>query len=429
MTTPTTTPLWERPPEPRREGPHIGALDLVLASAVVLIQLLSWLYYSSWGGGIFITLATAAAVALARSRPAIALGIVWFSGAVLIWMGLDPHVGQVGVAWVAYCTARYARSNRLLVTSGVSAVAGTVIGAVYLYVIATQDPTWYQGFVGSAWRTIQTVASPSGILGLLAPAFTIVLPLIAPWLSGFVLRLTTNSRRSEQARAAAVKEKSAAEELRDLAQRERENAMRVAAVEAHQARLARDVHDVVGHSLAVILAQAQAGQLVSGEDAMRETLESIASSARRSLGEVRQVLGELRDGTPQEAPVDGIDALVDSLRVAGVDVREQVTGQPQPLPPEVETVVYRVVQEMVTNVLKHGRTDKIVSIDYLWQGGLRVQVRNYVAETPGGGHGSGIAGMRARLESVGGALEILRYDSNEGEIVSTTAWVPRGGMA
>lgn len=419
--------IWETA-EPRRRFSRPETFDVAFGAAVATIQIVYMAVYNQWGAGLFLTVTMSAAVMFARRAPAIALAIVWLAGVVQIWLHLAPQPSQVAIVWVAYCTARYS-SQRVLVISGFSALAGTVFSGAYLYNVVASSPSWYVGFFGSLWRVVQGLTGLDGPAGLFFTVFVGIAPLILPWSIGLVMRLLARSRTSEQERSVAIEEKGAAEALRDLAQRERENAMRVAAVEAHQARLARDVHDVVGHSLAVILAQAQAGQMIEGEAAMKETLDNIANSARRSLNEVRQVLGELRDGTPQAAPVDGVAALADSLRVAGVDVRESVTGQPRPLPPEVATVVYRVMQEMVTNVLKHGQPGGIVSIDYLWQNGLRVQIRNFVGEMPGEGQRSGIAGMRARLESVGGSLEILRYGSDEGEIVSATAWVPSGGMA
>lgn len=88
------------------------------------------------------------------------------------------------------------------------------------------------------------------------------------------------------------------------------------------------------------------------------------------------------------------------------------------------------MQEMITNVLKHGRGHGGVTIDYVWADDLRIQVRNYVGDDrPMAGSCSGIQGMRTRLESVGGSLDVVRCGSDEGEIVSATALVPFGATA
>lgn len=418
------------------DRPRPGLLEGVLVSLTAAVQLLPLIAFvnprtvfptnylsSDVFPGVILMLFMAAAVLYARSAPHVALLLVWTGCAGQVLAGVTAQPSQIAILWVAFCTARYG-SRAVVVASGVSAVAGTAIAGFYAVLVLENDPYAYLTFYGAIRRMLLRTADIGGPASILLMLLLATVPLIMPWLLGIVARLIASSRDSETARMAAVEQRKAAEQLRELAERDRANALRLAAIEAHQARLARDVHDIVGHSLAVILAQAQAGQYVTGDEALRETLSNIASSARRSLGEVRQVLGELRDGTPQEPPVDGIAALLDSLRVAGVEVRESVTGAPRPLPPEVEAVVYRVMQEMVTNVLKHGRPGGAVSVEQVWSEGLRLQVRNYVGPATGDGRGSGIAGMRGRLESVGGSLEMLRYDDDEGEIVSATAWIP-----
>lgn len=308
----------------RRGPPRPQLLDVGLAAVVCVVQIIGMAAYQNWGDGIVLTLAMAAATLFARSTPAVSVGIIWVAGLMQIWLLLDLEPSQFGIVWVAYCAARFSRVG-VLVISGVSALVGTVLAGTY-FSMMSYSATWYLGFSGSLYRMQLRADELDGPLRLLAAMLIAVGPLILPWIVGVIHRLIDASRASTQERDAAVEEKSAAEELRDAAERERTSAVQAAALEAYQARLARDVHDVVGHSLAVILAQAQAGQYLDHEDELRETLANIGHSARRSLTEVRQVLGELRDGTPQKIPVDGIERIVESLRASGIEVRETVLG-------------------------------------------------------------------------------------------------------
>jgi signal transduction histidine kinase len=203
------------------------------------------------------------------------------------------------------------------------------------------------------------------------------------------------------------------------------------------------VHDVVGHSLAVILAQAESAQYLDDVDTgkMREVLSNVADSARRSLQDVRQVL--TTTGTGQHTPVrsDGLDALVEGVRAAGNEVRVTVLGVPVSLPPELDVVAYRVLQEMLTNALKHGLRGTPVLVEQAWadqwsSDELRLEVANEVpvgapvsdltqpvrvaAEPEPSAGGMGLTSMRQRLEAVGGRLDVRLRDST----FTATAWVP-----
>ena len=215
--------------------------------------------------------------------------------------------------------------------------------------------------------------------------------------------------------------------------------------------MARDVHDVVGHSLAVILAQAESAQYVEDADSekLKETMATIATSARTSLQDVRQVLTTTQ-GATSSGRSGSLDSLVDGVRSSGHAVESTVVGLPQPLPPELETVAYRVLQEMLTNAIKHGRRDTPVTVERHWEGELRIEVRNVVAvtddatqplraiesdatmppatpSTPSTTPGQGVDGMRRRLEAVGGRLDVRRRDEAGGATFTATAWVPVAG--
>ncbi|MFI5425446.1 sensor histidine kinase [Aeromicrobium sp. UC242_57] len=220
--------------------------------------------------------------------------------------------------------------------------------------------------------------------------------------------------------------------------RESEQAREIARLQEAQATLAHDVHDVVGHSLAVILAQAETGPYLDDPDAtvlnekLRRTMATIAESARASLGDVRRVLVASRDQSVV-VPTGGLDALVASVERSGQDVRSSVAGQPRPLPPELESVAYRVLQEMLTNAMRHGRRDAPIWIERHWpdehgvpqgRGGLQMQVRNLKGFAPQVHGGLGVIGMRTRLESVGGHLDVQESQGPDGQEHTVTAWVP-----
>jgi signal transduction histidine kinase len=179
---------------------------------------------------------------------------------------------------------------------------------------------------------------------------------------------------------------------------------------AERARIARELHDIVAHHLSVIVLQA-GGARASGRPA-EATLEKIENSARQALGETRRLLGVVRDpaGEAGLAPQPGIgelDALAASVRAAGLPVNLVISGDPAALPATVEVSVYRIVQEALTNVLKHaGHASADVTIGCA-QETVTIEVTdNGTAEpaplVPAGGHG--LAGMRERAAVFGGEL-------------------------
>ncbi|MER7779572.1 sensor histidine kinase [Streptomyces sp. NPDC096191] len=191
-----------------------------------------------------------------------------------------------------------------------------------------------------------------------------------------------------------------------------------------RSRIARELHDVVAHHMSVISIQAQVAPLLveNPPDELRENLAGIRQNALEALTELRRVLGVLRSEHPDvlEASVGGdpaphapqptldrLDALVENTTAAGLTVTTGTSGTRRPLPPGVELSAYRIVQEALSNVLRHapGATAR-VHLTYL-PIGLRVEVSNTRpkrAPAPSQGAGHGLLGMRERVAMLDGSL-------------------------
>ena len=175
-------------------------------------------------------------------------------------------------------------------------------------------------------------------------------------------------------------------------------------------RIAREMHDVVAHSLAVVVSHAEAGRMVVPRSPERaaEILDTIATTGREALEEMRGLLGVLRDDDAPTEPQPGladIPALVDRVRSAGLDV--ELTMAPEvDVAPAVGLTVYRIVQEALTNVTRHGgeRPTARVSIEATGVG-LAVHVTSTGPPGPAPSPGRGLTGMRERVETVGGSIE------------------------
>jgi signal transduction histidine kinase len=203
------------------------------------------------------------------------------------------------------------------------------------------------------------------------------------------------------------------EERTALLERERdEEAKRAVADE--RLRIAQELHDVVAHSMGVIAVQAAVGSHVIEQDPVeaKRSLDAIAATSRSSLTEIRRLLGVLRsdgEGGYEPAPaLTDLDALFADVDAAGLPVTVRVDGERTELPPGVDLTAYRIVQEALTNVLKHaGPAHATVTIGYE-PGALRLEItddgRGVNGRGPGTGHG--LLGMRERVAVYGGSLDV-----------------------
>ena len=219
------------------------------------------------------------------------------------------------------------------------------------------------------------------------------------WLVGYALR-----ERTEQTKAA--------EERATRAEREREAAARVAVAE-ERGRIARELHDVVAHAVSVMVLQVGAvrHRMPETDTEDRETLTNVELAGRTALAEMRRLLNAMRhdDDELELLPHPGLgnlDSLVDDVRAAGLPVRLQISGEPVALPPGLDLSAYRILQEGLTNALKHARASHAEVEVHYTATELRLEVRD---DGPGGpstdaGVGHGLVGIRERVRIFGGGM-------------------------
>src|SRR5262245_28928086 len=254
--------------------------------------------------------------------------------------------------------------------------------------------------IGLVIVTASIVTVVYNIPGPQPVSWLIFIPLrfVAGWVAGYALR-----ERSEQAEAA--------EERAAQAERDREAAARIAVAE-ERARIARELHDIVAHAVSVMVLQVGAVRhrlpAASAED--REALRSVERAGRMALSEMRRLLAAMRsdgDGLelgPQPG-LDGLDSLLDEVGRAGLPVELHVDGEPFPLPRGIDLSAYRIVQEGLTNALKHAQaSDANVTVRYR-PDQVEIEVRdNGAGGTATDGLGHGLVGVRERVKIYGGEM-------------------------
>lgn len=275
-----------------------------------------------------------------------------------------------------------------------------------LYAIAAYGPRWSvwaslaTGFLGAAtavlsWGQLQDVKD------LVANFVLLTTMVFAAWLLGYLAR-------TRRAYVASLEERAAQLE------RDAEQQTQIATA-AERARIAREMHDVVAHSLSVMVVQAD-GALYAArkrpEQAI-ETLRTISATGRASLAEMRQLLGLLRDDLAETtlAPMPGggdIAQLVEQLRSNGLTIELNVLGDLDRLDAATGLTTYRIVQEALTNTLKHAGPDVSAAVDVrVTTDSVRIQVDDdgRGGTAPDDGQGHGIVGIRERIAVHSGTVE------------------------
>lgn len=362
----------------------------------------------AWLGGIpdFVGLVLfSAALAVRRLSPGWSLGIAWAAAVAQMAMLRDLQLYDVAVLGVLYSTA--AHGGRVVKWAGlVSAGVGALVATGYL---ALAKPIFDQA-----------TAIGDNALGMLFTAGFLfvasIAVLVLAWTTGLLVRSVRDTREVRRREEAANRERELAE-YRYVVEQERN-------------RIARDMHDVVAHSLAVVIAQSDGGRFAARArpDAAVEALETIAGVARSALGDVRLLLAELRHdeaGAPQPV-LDDLDELLAQVRAAGLDLRFTETGPRLPLGTGHQIAVYRIVQEGLTNALRHGDTSVPVHLGFAWDaGGVVVTLVNARrADVPAPDSHAfrhGIPGMRERAQLAGGTL---RVETGDDDMFRLTARIP-----
>ena len=244
------------------------------------------------------------------------------------------------------------------------------------------------------------VLATGALAGALAIAGAGVMPVLlttlAPWIAGRVVR----SRRRLIATLAERNRQLEAEQ----------NALGELAVHRERARIARELHDIVAHHVAVMVIQAGAGRLGAPDGAAR--LAGIGDAGREALTELERLVEVL--GTDDPRPRE-LETLVGQARAAGVRLNYTPLSDGVRVAPELQDGAYRVVQEGLTNAMKHAAGSDILVRLGLRARALEVEVWDHGAATPSplaaSGAGRGLAGMRERVEALGGVLEVGPVDA------------------
>jgi signal transduction histidine kinase len=225
------------------------------------------------------------------------------------------------------------------------------------------------------------------------------------WFVGSVLFGEAARLRREQARTTQARV--------EFAERSREEEARRRVAE-ERLKIARDVHDVVGHSLATIALQAGVAEhLLDGrEPEARESMAAIRRLSREALGEVSAMLGVLRDQSAARAPtpdLEQVTRLVEDMRAAGLDVELELDGD-RPVPEVVGGAAYRIVQESLTNVVRHAGPDASAYVRVAASNGtVEVEITDDgTGAPPHTQEGNGLTGMRERAAALGGTFEVGR---------------------
>jgi signal transduction histidine kinase len=198
-------------------------------------------------------------------------------------------------------------------------------------------------------------------------------------------------------------------------ERERDQQARLATA-AERARIAREMHDVVAHHLSVMIALADGARLTASHDpsGAERAIGRVSTTGREALEEMRRLLGVLRDDEPADTPltpqpgIDALDGLLEQVRGAGLTTRLTRTGTPAPVSPGAQLAVYRLVQEALTNTLKHARGASSAEVRLHYGAdtlSLEVVDNGAPAAAPARNGGHGLAGMRERAAAYGGAVE------------------------
>ncbi|MEU5909843.1 sensor histidine kinase [Micromonospora sp. NPDC047527] len=358
------------------------AFDVAVSAAVVLFGLAGAANQPGGWAATGIGAAMAVVLLFRRTHPGVTTTVVAALALVQVIAGWGPLAFDIAVLIALYSVVKYGRRLRDGLLAGAVAAVGVLLAAA-------QTPSGIRWWATALWYALVTGAV---------------------WLVALNVRTRRLYVLSLEERATTL-------------EREREAESR-AAVAEERTRIARELHDVVAHSMAVMIVQADGARFMLDRDPeqARTAVKVVADTGRAALEEMRRLVGVLRDAGPSDSG-DSVVAdpehrrlalaelpdLLARFRDAGLVVRDTVTGDALALPPGLELTVYRVVQEALTNALKHAGvgagvevtlayTDDAVAVRVIDDG----QGRPVVSPAPSGGHG--LLGMRERVTVYDGTL-------------------------
>jgi signal transduction histidine kinase len=357
-----------------RIAPRASRVDVLLAAAVCAELVVEMLVTNERRGA----LAPNLVVALALGAP-------------LLWRRSAPLAAVVAIGLVLILAgAALTRPQNLIGTFAVMGIAA--------FSVAAHEPR------RRALAGLGVVAAAVLVVSILTDDLAVVFPVVifgGVWVIGRVAR--------ERAKLTAELAARAGQLERERDERERD------AVVRERARIARELHDVVAHSVSVMVVQAGAARRVLDRDpeASIGALGAVEETGREALGEMRRLLGILRpagedaDHSPQPS-LDRLGALVARSRDAGLEVELRSEGEPGALAPGVDLTAFRLVQEGLTNAMKHGGRGP-ARVTLRWSDELlEVEIANRVGDAGIGdallGSGQGLVGMRERVALCGGVL-------------------------
>jgi signal transduction histidine kinase len=341
--------------------------DLLLAAAFFLIAVASVLAGAPAEGPIVVTLPVAIVSTLAlawrRRTPVAAAALFAGAGLVQTFLAVSPgSLWTLAAGLIVIYSVASEYSEALAAAVGAGLVAVLLLeeridnGVDYLFIVVLFGAVWLLGRAARSWR----------------------------------IRLSAAERRQQTTARLAVAEE--------------------------RVRLARELHDVVAHSLGVIAVQADAADAALHTDPTRavEPVRAIRDSARAALTEVRSLLGMLRsdDGEhpgTQSPGISAITSLVEPVRAAGVPVRLEMQLGDDSIPAAVDLAAYRIAQECLTNVLKHGGSDtEVVVVQSRDELSIRVSNETSGMHAASDAPGYGLVGIRERVAFLGGAVTTTR---------------------
>ncbi|WP_162143134.1 sensor histidine kinase [Granulicoccus phenolivorans] len=369
---------------PRSWVADVGMAGFFLVATVIPYFFLSSLGFFGWQehwSQLLVGLLLVLPLALRTHYPMVMLALSTIGGIAHIIFLDQPLPALVVVPIQVYSVARWVEDSRKSRLAVIVGAAGSIAGP--LSWALGEEPGW----------TVNVF-----VLAVLVCAGSV----FTPYLVG---------RRVREATRARLDAEQAAEDQLARAMAEREQAARLSEVRARQ-QIARELHDVVAHSVSVMVVQAEGGRALAAKKPERaaEVLETIASTGREALTEMRRIVGVLRSDPneePEYVPAPRLADIPGMVERTGSRVSLDVRGTPPEVGSSLALTTYRVVQEALTNFLKHAgpAAHATVHLHYLpHRIHLEVRDNGAGATATDDGHGNGLRGMRERVHAMGGTL-------------------------